>query len=524
MAETDVAEAEPSVAQPRRRAVLAGLVLCSLLAALDGTIVATAAPAIVRNLGGFSLFTWIFSTYLLAQTAVIPLGGRLADRFGRRATLTVGMSVFMAGSALCGLAPGIVALVIFRFVQGVGAGLVQPTATTITGDIYSVRERARVQGWLASVWGLSSLAGPALGGVLSTGAQWRWIFLINLPVGMIALLMVLCFLRETRSRSRGPRLDVAGSVLLVAGIGLLLLGVQAAGLDGWTPATVAQSGAGAVLLLGFALAERRAAEPVLPLWVLVRGEFVSSNVSAAVVGVVTIGVSGFLPTYSQDVLGIGAALAGAVVGAMSLGWPLMAAFSGMLYLRIGFLRAGLLGAAVVAAGCVWLVVLTTHVTSTGLLAAASFVLGIGLGLLSTAMLVGAQAAVGRDRRGVATGANVFFRMLGGTVAAAVFGAWFDGSIRARAASAPPSVRALAPGGTVDELTSLLNSRIADAAQYARGALREAVHGVLVAMLITATAGLVLMALTWRSARSAPRRDERPTAGSDSQSRGATADR
>src|SRR5580693_10520288 len=217
-------------ARPARRGpVLIALMTAMALAAMDNTIVATAIPQVVRDIGGFSLFSWVFSSYLLTQTVTIPLQGRLADQWGRKPVLIIGTIIFLAGSALCASSWSMVSLIAFRAVQGIGAGGVQATVNTLAGDLYDLAERGRVQGWLSSVWGISAVIGPVLGGSLAQYASWRWIFLINLPVGAAAVALIARYLHEQVSRTR-HRIDAAGALAVLVGAGALMFGLLQGGV------------------------------------------------------------------------------------------------------------------------------------------------------------------------------------------------------------------------------------------------------------------------------------------------------
>jgi multidrug resistance protein len=250
-----------------RRPVLIALMTAMALAAVDTTIVSTAIPQVVRDLGGFSLFSWVFSSYLLTQTVTIPVQGRLADQWGRKPVLIVGTIVFLAGSALCASSTTMVSLILFRGLQGIGAGGVQATVNTLAGDLYDLSERGRVQGWLASVWGISAVIGPALGGSLAQYASWRWIFLINLPVGAATIGLLLRYLHENVQRTR-HRIDVAGAATMFVAAGALIFGLLQGGVA-WAWWSVPSGLVFAVALAATALAvlaEHRAAEPILPPW------------------------------------------------------------------------------------------------------------------------------------------------------------------------------------------------------------------------------------------------------------------
>ena len=249
----------------RRTPILIALMLAMALIAMDTTIVATAVPQVVGDLGGFSLVGWVFSIYLLAQTVTIPVYGKLADLYGRKPVLVIGIVVFLLGSVLSAASWNMMSLIGFRAVQGVGAGSIGATVNTIAGDLYDIRERGKVQGWLSSVWGVSAVVAPALGGVFAEYATWRWIFLVNLPLGAAALVVILRDLHEQVERHR-HRIDYAGALLLLGAAGMLILGLLQGGVvwPWWSAPSVTVFGAGLVCAVGAALVERRAAEPVLP--------------------------------------------------------------------------------------------------------------------------------------------------------------------------------------------------------------------------------------------------------------------
>jgi EmrB/QacA subfamily drug resistance transporter len=405
-----------------RGPVLMGLMLCTALVALDATILATAVPSIVRDLGSFSQFPWLFSIYLLTQAVSTPLYGKLADLLGRRPVLFFGIAVFLLGSILCGVAWSMPTLIVARAVQGIGAGAILPMTITVVGDLYSVQERARVQGYIASVWGAAAVIGPTLGGVFSDYLSWRWIFFINIPLGALAAWMIGRSFHEKVVR-REHQLDVAGAALLTVGFSSLILGLLEGGVawDWGSPVSYLVFVVGALALVAFVLVERRAAEPVLPLWVFSRRVLIGGNLAAAAIGVALIGLTSYVPTYAQGVLGTSALVAGFALAAMVVGWPISAALSGRVYLRIGFRDTALIGSLIVVAGAV-LVTLLTAGSSVLAVAGATFVVGLGFGLAAAPTIVAVQSVVDWQRRGVVTGTNLFCRNLGSAVGVAVFGA------------------------------------------------------------------------------------------------------
>jgi EmrB/QacA subfamily drug resistance transporter len=425
-----------------RGPVLAAMMLTTALVAVDSTIIATAVPSIVADIGGFSEFPWLFSIYLLAQAVSVPVYGKLSDLFGRKPVILFGIGLFLLGSIMCGLAWNMTVLIAFRVVQGLGAGATTPTTITIVGDIYTVAERAKAQGYIASVWGLSSVIGPTLGGVFSEYVSWRWIFLVNIPLCLLAAAMVVRRYHESVTRSR-PRIDYRGAALLTAGLTLVILGVLEGGQTwAWTSATsVAVLGAGILLLVAFGFAERGVAEPVLPLWIFRRRLLIASGLVSAGVGAVLLGLSSYIPTYVQDALGTGPLVAGFALATLTLGWPLSASQSGRLYLRIGFRGCATIGVTAVLAGAGMLLLLDTT-SPVWQVAVTCFVIGLGMGLTASPTLIAAQSSVGWAERGVVTANNLFLRSLGSSLGVAVFGALANAALGADAVGGHPAPAAL----------------------------------------------------------------------------------
>ena len=463
------------------------------LAAMDNTIVSTAVPQVVRDLGGFSLFSWVFSGYLLTQTVTIPVYGKLADLWGRKPILITGMIIFLAGSALCASAWDMVSLILFRGLQGIGAGAIMATINTLAGDLYAIEERGKVQGLLASVWGISAVFGPTLGGSLAQYASWRWIFLVNLPVGAVAITLIARYLHEQVTRTR-HQIDVAGAVTILLAAAMLIFGLLQGGVawPWWSAPSVTVFAVAGLAAVAAVLAERRAAEPIMPGWLWRRRALAGSALASMGCGVLIIGPTAFLPTYGQAVLGLGAVGAGAVLATMSFGWPISSSQSARLFLRIGFRDTGLLGtgicvAAVAAfllspAGSVWWPVAET------------FVLGAGLGLLSVCTVVGPQSTVRWNQRGVVTGSVMFCRSLGQSLAAAVFGAIFNSTVQARLAAAPAALHGRLPHQVAAVGTALGNPGALGgaAAGYLRDAIAAATQHVYAGLLAAALATLAVI--------------------------------
>lgn len=426
-----------------RGPILASLMLATSLVALDSTIVATAVPSIVADLGGFSQFPWLFSVYLLAQAVSVPIYGKLADIVGRKPIMLVGIGLFLLGSVVCAGAWNMTALIVFRAVQGLGAGAVQPMSITIAGDIYSLAERAKAQGYLASVWAISAVVGPTLGGVFSEWLTWRWLFIINIPLCVLAGWMLVRRFQEKVQRVT-HRIDYLGSITLTVGAALLILGLLEGGQAwAWTSApSLAVLGGGAVLIAIFLVVQRRAAEPVLPLWVFSRRVLVASAVIATLVGAVLLGLTTYVPTFVQAVLGTGPLVAGFALATLTIGWPISATLSGRLYLRVGFRTTAVIGATLAVLGTVSTIWLGAA-SAVWQVAASCFVVGLGMGLIASPTLIAAQSSVGWSERGVVTATNLFARSIGSAVGVAAFGALANASLgaTANAADDPAAVAA-----------------------------------------------------------------------------------
>jgi EmrB/QacA subfamily drug resistance transporter len=473
--------------------------LTTALIALDSTVVATAVPSIVKDVGGFSQFPWLFSIYLLTQAVTVPLYGKLADLVGRKPVMVFGVAVFILGSLLCGVAWSMGTLIGARAVQGIGAGAILPMGMTIIGDLYTVQERARVQGYLASVWGASSVLGPLTGGLFSEYVSWRWIFWINLPLGALALVALRRRFSEGIER-RQHNIDYRGAALLTTGLTLLILGLLEGGTAwAWSSASsLLVLGVAVAALLAFVLVQRNAAEPILPLWVFTRRVLVGGNLVAIAVGALLIGLSSYVPAYVQGVLGSGPVVAGLALGALTMGWPIAAGLSGRVYLRIGFRDTALIGAAFAIAGTI-LTALLTSGAEVWQIGAALFLVGIGMGLSSSPTVVAVQSVVGWDRRGVVTGTNMFCRSIGSALGAALFGAIANTTIANRFEHPPAGLKGPLPHG-VDGTAKALEHP-GPVAEFARSALSAASHHVFVG--VAATAVLLTVAIGLMPRRTEP---------------------
>jgi EmrB/QacA subfamily drug resistance transporter len=402
-----------------RTVVLAACMMATFMAAVENTIVATAMPTIVGDLGDFHLFSWVFAAYMLTQAVSVPIYGRLADLYGRKRMFFLGAGLFLFGSILCGFARGMPSLIAFRFIQGIGAGAVQPIAYTIVADIYTPTERARIQGLLSGVFGVAAIIGPTLGGILVQHTSWSFIFWINLPIGVVAVAMLAIFFHEP-PKGRTHQIDYLGALLLMASAGAVMTAlVQIGSLDRWIIAACGIFGVAAfVALLAH---ERRVPEPILPLKLWRTRAIALCNFGSLGMGAIVIGVSGFLPTYVQGVMGYSASVAGIAFAGTSVCWAFASFAAAAVIIRTSFRFSAVIGAAGIVLGSAILIAMTP---ASGPLWAGigASVMGIGLGFCNTTYLVAVQSAATKSERGAATSSNMFMRIVGQSVGAAVFGA------------------------------------------------------------------------------------------------------
>lgn len=407
---------------------------------MDTTIVSTAIPQIVGDLGGFSLFSWVFSIYLLAQTVTIPIYGKLADLYGRKPILIFGTIIFLCGSAASAFSWNMFSLILFRGIQGLGAGSIMATVNTIAGDIYSIRERAYIEGWLSSVWGMAAIAGPAIGGAFAEYASWRWIFIINIPVGITAILLLIFFFKE-EVQKHPHTIDFKGAGLMLLSGGALLFTLMQGGLK-WPWLSLpglAMILLTVVLIILTIRVEKKSAEPIMPGWVWKNKILTGANLSIVGMGAIILGPNMYLPVFAQSVLGLGAIAAGLILTSSSIGWPIASSLSGKLYLRIGFRNTAIIGTVIIILSSLSFLLLPFH-TPVGWLVLEQVMLGAGFGLLSTPTLVGVQSIVPWQQRGVVTGTNMFARYFGQSVGAAVLGGVFNTAMHKQLINSPEELK------------------------------------------------------------------------------------
>lgn len=414
--------------QTKRPLILIAVMLAMFVSAVEATIVSTAMPSIAADLGGFSKYSWVFSAYLLMSTVTVLLYGKLADIVGRKSVFAFGMLLFLVGSLLCGFADSMEQLIAFRFIQGAGAGAIMPIASTIVGDIYSPEERAKIQGYLSSVWGISAITGPAIGGVLVATIGWEYVFWVNLPLGGLSLLGILIYLKEP-VRPKRTKVDYKGALFLTVALSTILYLLIEGGVSfDWlsTPSLMLGS-LGAFFLYWFVRAERVSRDPMMPFEIWRNRAILYANLVSLATGIILIGISSYLPAYVTGVMEQPAAIAGFTLTTMSIGWPIASVLSGRLLIRIGYFRTSLLGALFLLLGTGLFVTMRPEF---GPLWAgmSSFFVGVGMGLTSTAFIVSIQSAVAYDKRGAATASNMFMRNLGSTIGVALLGSILNSSL------------------------------------------------------------------------------------------------
>lgn len=488
------------LSRERRILVTVGIMTGMLLAALEATVVATAMPKVIASLGGLAIYSWVFSIYLLTSTVSLPIWGKLSDLYGRRLCYQVGITVFLLGSVLSGMSQSMNQLILFRAIQGLGAGALVPIALTIIGEIYTLEERARMQGLFSSVWGISSIAGPLLGGFIADRYSWRWIFYINIPFGIIAALIIgfalVPTITETPVSKAPPKIDISGAITLTIAITLLLLACLEMNHPNNIFGTIGLfAGAGLFLAL-FIRTEQRSPEPLLPLHLFRMRMFSASSLGNFLAGCALFGMMSFVPLFLQGVMGTDSTTAGKPVMILLLGWVAFSGIGGRLILHFGYRPLVIFGMSSLATGLGMLCLLTTTLNHIYISLA---IIGVGMGLSMFSLLMAVQNTVPRNHLGVATSATQFFRNIGGAIGTAIMGSLMSLGLTSKLAVMQDAIKHQGLEQDVARIVAdpniILNPVVRDAIPaaaigYFRESLANGLHWVFVLSFIIGIGALI----------------------------------
>ncbi len=470
----------------RRRLTLVAVTAGMFLASLDGTVVATAMPTVIGDLHGLDHYAWVFTAYLLAEIATIPLWGRFADMYGRKKIFLTGMVIFMVGSMLCGAAGSMLQLVLFRGLQGVGAGCVLPVAQTIVADLYTMEQRPKISMLFSVVFGFGSIVGPLIGGFLTEHLSWRAVFYVNLPVGVFTILMVAFVMIEPLQHRHKHRIDWWGMFTLLGWTGLLVFALESGGRDyGWgSPMIVGAFGASVALLAAFLVIERRVTEPLIPFDLFKIPTLRASNAIGLAIGMVMFGTLSFLPLFVQVVNQSSATQAGRILTPMMLAMVVASPVAARLILKVGYRVLSVAGFAFVLTGTCLLTRLNTSTTEfeTGV---CMVFIGFGMGIVFLTTILSSQNSVDLPRMGIATGLVNFTRQLGGALGVALAGAVMLTSLTSRLAELFPGQH-IPAGALLSAQTA--KAFPAETQDAVRGAFADSLHLVFVTMFVIAIVG------------------------------------
>ncbi|TDO16273.1 EmrB/QacA subfamily drug resistance transporter [Bacillus subtilis] len=407
--------------QSKRTLLITGLIIAMFFSALDGTIVGTAMPKIVGDLGGLSMMTWLTTAYLLTSTTIVPIAGKLADLLGRRIVYVSGLIIFMAASALCGMANNMTELIIFRGLQGIGGGIMMPMAMIVIGDLFTGKQRAKFQGVFGAIYGLASVIGPQIGGWIVDSLNWKWVFYINLPVGIIAVIFIARGL-QGRQQTGPINFDIAGIFTMIVGVVSLLLALSFGGKDyAWDSWQIL--GLFALALIGivsFIIVESKAKEPILPMYLFKNRTFTFLNLIGFFMSIGMFGAITFVPFFMQGIVGVSASESGTIMTPMMISMIITSIIGGQLVYKIGIKPQIITGMLVMAGG---FLLLTTLDLDTSKLVATSYmaIIGLGMGLVMPILTLALQESFSKEELGVVTSSSQFFRSIGGTFGITMLG-------------------------------------------------------------------------------------------------------
>ena len=463
--------------------VTAGIMLSLFLASMESTVVATAMPTIVGQLGGLEHYSWVFSAFMLASTTTVPIYGKLSDIYGSRKLYVFAMALFLVGSVLCGWANSMTMLIFARAMQGIGAGGIMPLAFILIGEMFTLEQRAKMQGFFSGVWGVSSIVGPLLGGFLVDQLSWRWIFYINVLPGLLAAALVgFAWRDQVRSHER-PAIDYAGAALLTISVVMLLLGLMEAGAFSWILI------AGAVVLFVVLIwVERRAADPILPLSLFRDGLFSTATAHGILTGWALFGSISFIPLFVQAVMGTSATQAGITITPMLLGWVTASIIGTRLLLTIGYRKLGLIGTATFTVGAFLMSRAGMNSSQISLMMFVTL-MGIGMGLSVPAFLIAVQTSVERRQLGTATSTLQFSRSIGGTLGVSVMGAALSARLASNLIASHLDLE------LVRQLLDPLPGSEVVIAEGARAAMADAIHLVFVIAFVAAALAMITVLFT-----------------------------
>jgi len=409
------------ISATRRMFVTIGLMIGMFLGALEATAVSTAMPTVVSSLGGLHIYSWVFSAYILTSTISLPLWGRLSDLYGRKRFYIFGIVIFLVGSALSGQSNSMITLILFRALQGFGGGALLTLGMIIAGEMYSLKERAKIQGLFGGVWGLSSIAGPVLGGFITDQFSWRWVFYLNIPFGLIAAFVVGFALKEL-AREKKVFLDLKGALVLTALVTLLLIGfTQISKENGFTsPIAFVLIGSCFPLLWVFITIQKRAKDPILPLQLFENRFFKTSALTGFLVSMAMFGSISFIPLFIQGVIGTNPTKTGTILTPLLLSWVFFSSISGRMMISLGYRRLMMIGTFILAVGFFFLITLNHDATHFRTVCAL-LILGTGMGIIFIPLLLAVQNSVPRTQLGIATSSTQFFRSMGATVGVSLMG-------------------------------------------------------------------------------------------------------